>query len=816
MEKKTKEFEGYKGTQLLTQNLHDSGYKTEILAEWKPLVDVYGRYFDKAESVPLVWRDGDVNNAKGEHTPVTESNYHVGTILSKTDSNFVFVHIDSVDEDGHTYGWDSSQYAKGVRQLDDKISLILKGLMKRENINNEEWVIGITPDHGGVNYGHSENKNPLVFNTYFIALHWNKGEWNLVTLKNAPGMTIAGVLPRLMAQSSVVNKDVTVDVSNGQTLHNISSYVNKDSWVRNIISDHALTKKGEGLLLISDNTKFSHLNQQEGITKLLAAHYFNQVNINGGKLIVQGTLDSQMLHNRAILVNNGLIRGNTVLESGSHTFGTGKFDGDLIIMRAATVAPGNSIGHMQVAGNVLFANGSNYDVEISADGQSDQINTDGVATITGGRVNVSLTQSGDSLSLQDIQQLQGKEYTILTAKQGIVGRFEQVSPNYLFLGTDLNYQPGKVLLHVGRNQVAFADVALTSNERSVARAAEALMPGNPVYDTLLKTYNVEDARRSFRELSGQVHADILPAVIHNSRYLRDALNSRLLAPNSARTSTDIHSDESGSWVKLLGAWGHSSGNSETNGFNSSTGGILLGLDTESDSGGQIGIAGGYTRTSLNDGNGSTAGLDSYHLALYAGQHLGEISLRAGAGNSWGRVNTSRNIHLGQQTENEKSKYKVDTSQIFVEAGYNIDLGSTSIEPFSQLSWIHVKKNAFKENGGAAALRGEDQHSNVALSVLGGRTSSEWKVGVNSKLSLNTSLGWQHEYTDRSRTVRLNFRQGTTPFLTNAVASSRDGMLVKTGFDLELNNSTHLMLGYAGLISKSYQDNSVNAGLTWRF
>ncbi|WP_134871309.1 autotransporter outer membrane beta-barrel domain-containing protein, partial [Cronobacter sakazakii] len=35
-------------------------------------------------------------------------------------------------------------------------------------------------------------------------------------------------------------------------------------------------------------------------------------------------------------------------------------------------------------------------------------------------------------------------------------------------------------------------------------------------------------------------------------------------------------------------------------------------------------------------------------------------------------------------------------------------------------------------------------------------------------------------------------------------------------EVAVNRNAHLSLGYSGLISDNYQDNSVNAGFSWNF
>ncbi|MBH3259666.1 S8 family serine peptidase, partial [Serratia marcescens] len=265
-----------------------------------------------------------------------------------------------------------------------------------------------------------------------------------------------------------------------------------DFWSNDISGHGGLTKQGIGTLVLTGNNT-----------------YAGPTLVNQGRLAVNGSITS------AVSVQNGGIVG------GSGTVGS------LTARRGGTVAPGNSIGTLNVAGNVSFEPGSRYAVEVGPNGQSDRIQSSGAATIGGGEVAVTLENSTNLLTQSEVRSLLGQQYTILSAQQGVSGQFDAVAPNYLFLGTGLSYQPSGVTLSVGRNGTSFASVAQTPNERAVAAAADALAAGNPVYESLLNSGSAGEARQAFRQLSGQIHADIASALVNDSRYLREALNGRL-------------------------------------------------------------------------------------------------------------------------------------------------------------------------------------------------------------------------------------------------------------------------------------------------
>ena len=98
----------------------------------------------------------------------------------------------------------------------------------------------------------------------------------------------------------------------------------------------------------------------------------------------------------------------------------------------------------------------------------------------------------------------------------------------------------------------------------------------------------------------------------------------------------------------------------------------------------MGVATGYTRTSLDGGYGSDADSDNYHLGVYGGKEYGSLALRAGAGYTLHRFDTSRAVRYGSQSDRASAQYSARTEQFFAEAGYRIPAGPVSPEPFANL------------------------------------------------------------------------------------------------------------------------------------
>ncbi|MBT9302730.1 autotransporter serine protease [Pseudomonas sp. TAE6080] len=555
----------------------------------------------------------------------------------------------------------------------------------------------------------------------------------------------------------------------------------RDVWSNDISGHGGLTKQGIGTLVLTGNNTYS------GPTL-----------VNQGLLAVNGSLASQVT-----VSNSGVLGG-----SGSI--------GALTTKSGGTVAPGNSIGTLNVAGDVNFDAGSTYAVELS-NTSSDRIVAGGKATLNGGTVTLALENSPTLLSQPEAQSLIGRQYNILQAAGGITGSFAQVLPNYLFVGGNLSYGANGVQLDVARTANSFASVAVTDNQRAVAAAAEQLGAGNGVYESLLLAPSAASAQGAFQQLSGEIYPALETALVNDNRYLREAVGERL-QQGEMGTSPQTIDTRGNVWVKALGAWGKTDSSSDTAGYTTSIGGLLAGVDGALDEDTRLGLVAGYSDTSLNMGDGthSRASVDSYHFGAYAGHEIGAWRLSGGATYSWHRADVKRELQYGEVAGKQKAKVDARSTQVFTEAAYRLNLQPLALEPFANLAYVHLDSDGFSEKGDAAALKGGDDTRDLVLSTLGVRALKTFNLTDHQALDVSGTLGWQHNLSSTDSERHLAFASGGTSFAVESSPMVRDAALVGARASLALSKEARLNFDYNGLLASKEKIHGVGLSLDWAF
>ena len=527
-----------------------------------------------------------------------------------------------------------------------------------------------------------------------------------------------------------------------------------------------------------------------------------QIEIRAGALQVEGALGGTLhVLNGARLGGNGTI-GTTIVASG------------------ATIAPGNSIGTLTVDGDITLAAGSIYEVEVDPTGAgSDLIAASGTAFLQGGSVvHIGADGTYDPTAT----------YTILTAVGGIQGTFDAVSSDFAFLDATLGYDANAVTLTLQRNDISFAEIGKTRNQIATAKGLESLAFGMPIYDAVVQL-DEDMARFAFDRLSGEIHGSAKTALIEDSRFVREAATARVRAAfeTVASSAAPVVAYQEGGpvpaaagvqsfagWGHAFGAWADMDSDGNATALDRSEGGFFMGVDGLF-ADWRIGLLGGYSRSTFDaNGRASSGKSSNYHLGIYGGTQQGALGVRLGATYTFHDIRTDRAIAFTGFADSASASYGAAAGQAFVDAGYRIDAGATSFEPFAGFAYVNHENSVFVEDGGAAALTGESGAIETGFTTLGVRAASAFAIG-EMKVQARGSVGWRHAFGDVVPLSTHRFA-GSEAFTIAGLPIDDDAALIEAGLDLGIGDAATISVSYSGQIANESKQHGFKANFSIKF
>ncbi len=80
-----------------------------------------------------------------------------------------FVYLGEVDEAGHLHGGASREYGEAIARVDAHLGILLDAVGARATLHDEDWLVGITTDHGHLDEG-GHGGGDAVLTRSFLAL----------------------------------------------------------------------------------------------------------------------------------------------------------------------------------------------------------------------------------------------------------------------------------------------------------------------------------------------------------------------------------------------------------------------------------------------------------------------------------------------------------------------------------------------------------------------------------------------------------------------------------------------------------------------
>jgi fibronectin-binding autotransporter adhesin len=552
-----------------------------------------------------------------------------------------------------------------------------------------------------------------------------------------------------------------------------------------------------------------------------------QLNLTGTNVVGGGTTVSA-----GLLTVNGSLTSSIVVASGGMIGGSGTLIGQLT-SNGGVLAPGNSIGTLNVTGNFVQTGGV-YQVEVNSGGQNDKIVATGTATIGGGATVQVLAASGT--------YQRNTTYTIVTATGGLTGTYSGVTSNLAFLTPSLSYDANNVYLLLEQTASAFASGAQTRNQYAVGTALDIASPTATgdfaTVLTALAGLDTQQGPAALDTISGQPYTGFGTVNIGASLVFMNALGQQVAQArngNGAGTTRVALAEACvvacdtqdlpkwGAWFSGLGGFGSVGGNTNSGTLTYNLGGAAVGVDYRLDPRFLVGLAVGYSSgrqwVSGFQGNGNT---DNYSAALYASFNQGGLYVDALAGYAYSDNRMQRVMAIpGLATRIASGQTGANQFLGQIEAGYRIGLleaAQATITPFARFQTVAVSQNGFTESGAQSLNLGVAQQNTTSVrTVIGADLGANIPVGLERPLGVTIRLGWAHEYADTSRPMTAAFAGApAVGFTVYGAQPLRDAAVIGLGLNAQIGASTSIYARYDGEITGRDDTHALSAGfrMTW--
>lgn len=511
----------------------------------------------------------------------------------------------------------------------------------------------------------------------------------------------------------------------------------------------------------------------------------------------------------ATIGSTGLLSGDSLMTLNS---GTG------ILTNYGTISPGNSIGSLTVDGDVVFENGSTFEVEIDNAGNSDKLDVTGDVTINSGST-VAINSNGETIT-------DGKEYTLIEAGGSITGEFSildtaLVTWDATVENYEMVYDTTTAALVVGVPVVAPFDtptLLITENQLACGGAVEQIADDGGtlggITAALQGIVGDDEFRYAYDQLSGQTRPSLAPIANAGVSSFANAILTR--THNSQSVKIDTNNHEYYFWIKGFGNFGDRDSKDGVNGSDYDILGVATGLDLQVSSDFRAGVSLGLSDTSVEyDDTRDSSDINSFYSALYGTYKGFDGYIDALLTYAYLDSETDRYVDF----ISEKNKGDFDGYEILanVEAAKNYSFKSILIQPLLGFELGYQRQDGYTETGGSSALRYDDQSFESYKGSLGVKASKYFYKNDRQNLWGHLQAKWAHEFGDTAADIDVSF--ASTPgyhFTIKDGKMRRDSAILGTGLRYELSKNTLLFVDYNVLINNDMFAHDLSGGIRLAF
>ena len=552
------------------------------------------------------------------------------------------------------------------------------------------------------------------------------------------------------------------------------------------------------------------------------------VNMDGGTLINQdnGVISAGTKSGLAYglylvnstAYNNGLVQGDTLVGQGSLLGGHGSFSGN-VINTAGTVAPGNSIGTLSVNGNYIQKSGATLEIEFN-DTASDRLVVNGIANIQGG-----------TLHLVPLGYTNGIDSQFLNATI-VNGTFDDIVSPALF-AYSLAPNASGIALSVVRN--SYVSLGVNEGQQGVAGALDRIRPTatgdmEDILTLLDNTIQASTIRQALTEMTPGMHAAASYASLLNTHrsmgYVRRHWKN--LQTEAGRNDTpyepsakSVNGTRCNAWGSFVGASSRTKTQDSIPGFNGSMTGLVLGMDYTIGTKLTTGLAGTYTRQSLNQedrsGSSTIKTFRGYMYGLWDENPEAKglyVSTALGIGSM--HFNTDRDIaFLNREAE---SDHRGQDYSLLATAGYDIENGNWTLRPSLNLEYIFLHEKSYDESdAGDMNLHNSEHDSQSLQSNLGISIARRCRL-KRAVLIPELRIAWTHEFLPEQDDLTSRFLTTGPSFDTSGREIPKDAAVLGLAIKAPLSSTIFTAFDYECTLTEGNEstDHRFDAQVRIRF
>ncbi len=460
--------------------------------------------------------------------------------------------------------------------------------------------------------------------------------------------------------------------------------------------------------VIGSNTLTTAITSDASMTGVFTGAAGGTLNKNGGAVYTLTGVSTGFLGttnvNAGTVVLNGTLAGPVVVAAGATLKGNAT-TGNLTV--SGTVRPGNSIGTIQVNGNLLLNAGSTTEMEITPT-TNDKFIVSGNATL------------GGTLAVQPDAgfYLPGTSYPIIVFGGVQAGAFSAITSTVPSLSFTVTTVGNTVYLNLSGSSPILTGIDLTTQiARAVYRNLSVLSiaVGSDLYN-VIATFAGSDGptiQHSLEKMAANQYSAYNEMTAHIGVEIASLLHHKKEC--TQREGIDL-------WLKPFGMTFHQKIAQEQVGFQTGVSGVVTGIDAPVSRYWHCGSALAYTKRNIRweEGRGQ-ANMNCWHLGLFGDYNRGMYHLGLAALVGRDSIHSKRHIDFTTVNRNAFGQHYGTEVIAQLEASATFQKGAMELEPYINLTFSNLYQHSFQETASTAgdlALQVYGQHGSTIISEAG--------------------------------------------------------------------------------------------------